>query len=223
MNRTILMLLTITIGHTTAALSQVSSQPEQVRYRVTFNSTWSKTSHPKNFPRNPHFSGLVGVTHSPEVLLWKNDHFASRGLELVAETGGKTVINQEIDQLIKRGSAQFKISGAGIPNSPGKVAVNFNVTRTYSKVSLVSMLAPSPDWFVGVSGLELYKDNKWLTKKVIPLAVYDSGTDSGKRFVSGDQNTSPANLISRLTSSASDTDFKNGEKIIGTFTFERIK
>ena len=33
-------------------------------YAVSFNATWSATTHPDGFPPNPHFSSLAGATHS---------------------------------------------------------------------------------------------------------------------------------------------------------------
>ena len=39
---------------------------------------------------------------------------------------------------------------------------------------------PSPDWILGVSGLNLcLKNCSWMEEKVIDLGLYDAGTDSG--------------------------------------------
>lgn len=43
---------------------------------------------------------------------------------------------------------------------------------------------PSPDWVVGVSGLELcQKDCTWTESKVIDLYPYDAGTDNGISYM----------------------------------------
>ena len=203
---------------------QFDPNTDTALYRVTFNSTWSSSTHPTNFPTNPHFSGLVGMTHTEDTTLWERGSFASSGLEVVAETGGKSVIFTEIDQKISEGSAGSRLSGAGITNSPGSVAISFTASRTFPLMSLVSMLAPSPDWFVGVNSLRLYDDEDgWVTNLEIPLRVYDAGTDSGTRFLSGDIDTNPADLVTRLTSSPTDTDFVRGENTIGSFVIERVE
>lgn len=43
-----------------------------------------------------------------------------------------------------------------------------------------SLPGPSPDWIVGVSGLNLCtRDCTWIKNKVVDLYPYDAGTDSG--------------------------------------------
>lgn len=65
---------------------------------------------------------------------------------------------------------------AGIPNT---FAV-FRVDAKHHLVSLAAKLAPSPDWIVGVSALELCNVNcTWRTSITLPLYPYDAGTDSG--------------------------------------------
>lgn len=54
-------------------------------------------------------------------------------------------------------------------------------------MSLAAKLAPSPDWIVGVSALELCNANcTWSRSATIPLYPYDAGTDNGVSYtVSG--------------------------------------
>lgn len=43
---------------------------------------------------------------------------------------------------------------------------------------------PSPDWFTGVSNLNLCtKDCSWVEDKVVDLGLYDAGTDSGVSYM----------------------------------------
>lgn len=45
---------------------------------------------------------------------------------------------------------------------------------------------PSPDWVVGVSGLNLcQKDCTWAEHKVVDLFPYDAGTDNGISYMVG--------------------------------------
>lgn len=45
-------------------------------------------------------------------------------------------------------------------------------------------LGPSPDWVVGVSGLDLCLPNcTWLESKIVDLLPYDAGTDNGITYM----------------------------------------
>ena len=198
-----------------------AAPPAEARYRVTFTSTWSARTHPRNFPGNPHFSGLVGATHG-DVRIWQSGEAASGGMELMAETGGKSSLLSEIDRLVADGSAHSRLSGGGLSTSPGTVSLEFTAVSSHPFVTLVSMLAPSPDWFVGVSALALLEDGAWKARVEVPLTVYDAGTDDGARFTSANADTDPAQPITALTSDPDDTDFTDGKPAVGTFVFERL-
>lgn len=48
------------------------------------------------------------------------------------------------------------------------------------KYKTIHFIDPSPDWIVGVSGLELCLDNcSWIEHKELNLYPYDVGTDDG--------------------------------------------
>ncbi|MDX1531563.1 MAG: spondin domain-containing protein [Rhodothermales bacterium] len=167
-------------------------------YRVTFESTWSAETHPDDFPPDPHFSGLVGGTHNATARLWEPGALASPGIERMAETGSKTLLMDEVAALIGAGQAGAVLSGGGIPLSPGTVSLTFEVTEAFAHVSLVSMLAPSPDWFVGVAALHLREGGAWVSEEVVPLHVYDAGTDSGTTYTAPDADTDPPEPIALI-------------------------
>ena len=185
-------------------------------YKVTFKATWSASTHDP-FPSNPHFSGLVGAVHNDSVSFWERGEIASDGIESMAETGSKSLLLNEVKSAISSGSARYELSGDGIGRSPGEVSLNFKLADSFTYVTLVSMLAPSPDWFVGVSKLNL-KDEVGYIEKKVDLKVYDAGTDSGTSFTAADDNTTPAQVIRRLDESG----FTNGSPIVGTFHFKRV-
>jgi hypothetical protein len=193
----------------------MASAADLVTYRVTFASTWSVDTHPQDFPSNPHFSGLIGATHNAAGSFWNAGQLASAGVESMAETGGKSALIAEVNGAIGAGHAEFLLSGNGIGRSPGQVELEFQVTDSYPLVTLVSMLAPSPDWFVGVSGVDLYEGGAWVQRLEVPLVVYDAGTDSGPSYTSANDDTDPADAISELTEAPFD-----GEQQVGTFVFE---
>ena len=185
-------------------------------YQVTFDAAWSQQNHPADFPGNPHFSGLIGGTHQGSHSFWEVGSLASPGIESMAETGSKTSLTSEVNSAISNGTAEFLLSGGSIGTSPGSVSMTFNVTSDFPAVTLVSMVAPSPDWFVGVDGLELFQNGMWQDQIVVDLAAYDSGTDSGTMYTSANSDTNPADPIFEITG------YPFFGVSLGTFTFTKI-
>jgi len=218
----ILLMSLLSLGCSDDGISGSGNQdPDEIaQYQVDFIATWSETTHPDDFPANAHFSGLIGAVHKGTTSFWKVDAVASDGIEQMAETGGKTLLGQEIGARIIGGSAYVTLSGNGISSSPGTVNLRFSATREQHFVTLVSMIAPSPDWFVGVSGLDLFQDGDWLIMHDVPLYVYDAGTDSGATFTAGDIDTNPRGKISRKE----DYAFMDNDSLVpvGTFRFTRL-
>jgi len=192
------------------------------RYQVVFNATWSQATHPTNWPSGAHFSGLVGGTHNSNVHFWRDGETASEGIRIMAELGGKTTLLNEIAQAIANGTAHFQLSGGGIGTSPGRVGLTFPqpMRRDFPLVTLDSMIAPSPDWFVGVDSLNMLESGQWVTNKVVTLYGKDAGTDSGVSYASPDQVTSPRGVVTQFTGFPA---LQNGKIVsFGTFTFTRF-
>ncbi len=192
----------------------------QAAYQLTFEATWSNTTHPTEFPKNPHFSGLIGTSHKPDVRLWRTGEKATPGIKNMSELGTKNPLDSEIESLIASGGACAEISGGGINPSPGIVSVTFTMTQDCKHVSVVSMIAPSPDWFLGVSGLNLYENGNWVHERIVELFAYDAGTDSGKSYASPNEPTISSEGIHRIDYSPVAVDGK--VPAFGTFTFTRL-
>lgn len=192
-----------------------------VTYQVTFKTTWSVETHPDGFPSNPHFSGLIGATHNMQTNFWGDGQIAANGIKSMAETGSKTALTVEINQLIDQGNVDKIISVGGIGTSPDQIKITaLPVSSDFPYITLVSMLAPSPDWFVGVASLPLMENGNWIENKTIDLLVYDAGTDDGETYSAADANTDPKQPISQLTTTPFLID---GEvKSVGQFIFEKI-
>ena len=200
----------------------------EVNYTVTFNATWSEATHPTNFPGNPHFSPLIGAVHNDSFSMWEIGatvgQDAAAGMEPMAEFGGTTSLRSFVETAITAGTAKSIISGSGIGRSPGSAVVRFTVSRDHPQVTLVSMIAPSPDWFVGVRNLDLFENNAWVQAKTINLRLYDAGTDDAEDYSPvADIDSNPKRPISRVTSENNETDFMDGEPHVGTFVFRRVE
>jgi hypothetical protein len=196
-------------------------EPNTITYEVTFNATWSEETHPDDFPPNPHFSGLIGASHNNEVSFWKEGELASPGIKSMAEIGSKNPLSIEILNAIFGKTAFKLISGGGINPSPGSVSLRFKVSENYPLVTLVSMIAPSPDWFVGVDSLNLFEDGSFIDEKTVVLYAYDAGTDSGTTYTSPNDPTDPPGPIFKIEGYPF---FYEDELVpLGTFTFTKVK
>ncbi len=189
------------------------------RYMVTFESTWSLETHPQNFPSNPHFSSLIGGTHTADVVFWEPGMLATRGIQNVAEQGSAGQLRNEVTNAIEAGTALEVISGGGIRVSPGSVSTSFSINQSHPLVTLVTMIAPSPDWFIGVHGLNLFQHGRWAEQVMVDVLPYDSGTDSGTTYTSLDVETIPPEPIFRLDGPPFLVD--DTVLSLGTLTFRR--
>jgi hypothetical protein len=63
------------------------------------------------------------------------------------------------------------------------------------------MVAPSPDWFIGINSLNLRNasDDGWKDSFTMDVFAYDAGTDSGTNYTSTDQITTPFQPISLIS------------------------
>ena len=191
---------------------------ETATFEVTFESAWSAETHPDNFPSSSaHFSALIGATHNSEVIFWQAGGLATAGIKDMAEFGATGLLTTEVNTAIDAGTAELRLSGSGLGESPGSVSLTFEISESHPRVTLVSMIAPSPDWFVGVSGINLFAAGAFLDFLAVDLHAYDAGTDSGVTYTSEDSVTDPPQGISRIQSSP----FGSGTLRLGTFTFVR--
>ena len=206
----------------TAAILSVSSSAQltvttaSTSYDVVFAALWSANTHPTSFPSNPHFSPLIGGTHEATVTFWAEGSLASPGIKRMAELGQKDPLDSEVEVAIQAGTADGLLSGNGISLSPGTVELTFDINVDFPLVTLVSMVAPSPDWFLGVNSLSLLEEGSWVDSVVIELFAYDAGTDSGAIYTSPDEATDPRGNLARITVSPFDV-----MSPMGTFTFTR--
>jgi hypothetical protein len=164
-------------------------------------ATWTASTHPVDFPVNAHFSPLVGGTHNAQVTFWRNGDLATSGIQNMAERGQTPTLVQEIQIAINGGTAAAAFTGSGQFPSPGSSSVEFEITQSHPLLTLVSMIAPSPDWFVGVSGLLLFQNGRWVDDVQVDLEPWDAGTDGGATFESPDLPLSPHLPVSRIVTS----------------------
>jgi len=212
MKRTFLLLFSI------ALLSVHSYGQSEATYSVNFTSNWTQTAHPHSsgsLPSNGHWSKLVGATHNSDVVFLEMGGTATQGVENIAETGSNTVFYTEVDAAIAANYASALVDGDGLATAGGQININEVITtEDYPLLTLLSMIAPSPDWMIAVNSVSLVDGNgDWIDEITIDLYPYDAGTDSGVDYTSSDVDTNPQDPISSLQGV---TPFSN--EIIGTLT-----
>lgn len=184
-------------------------------YDISFSSNWNSIDH-GTLPNNPHWSKLVGATHNDLVTFLKNGEMASQGIQDVAEFGSNVEIMSEVTAAINNNNADQWLEESFSNGALGSATMtNIEVSEDFPLLSLVSMIAPSPDWFIGINGFSfLNGGNNWKTGTIfIDLFPYDAGTDSGSNYESSDLVTAPQQNISGLANVA-----PFGSNKIGTLT-----
>ncbi len=215
------ILISILIILTIVLTSCNKDEETTATYKITFTGTWTEASHPTDYPSNAHFSALTGLSHKENTRLFEVGSLASEGIETMAETGNADILKDEIYDIIDMGNGFKKISGSGVGTGTGSTSVTVKVNIENSYITLVSMIAPSPDWFIAVQSVNLYENGKFVEEKTVEGIIYDSGTDSGTTFATPNQATSPVENIYIIN----DVPIGNGttvENPYGTFVFEKM-
>jgi len=182
-------------------------------YRVTFDAEWSSSTHPGSYPGGAHFSSLIGGVHNDSVRFWELGGIATPGIEIMAETGSASTLFNEVTSAINAGDALEVVTGPGL-GAPDSGSTEFDATTAMPLLTLVTMVAPSPDWFVGIDSLSLRDGSGWVDSLVVDLYAYDSGTDAGTGFFSGNSDVTPHDPISDFSVTAPFA----GTPRLGTFT-----
>ena len=168
---------------------------ETATYTMTFEGLWTADDiTDANLPGGAHFTQVIGATHNSATTIWVSGGTASPGVERVAELGSVGTLVSEIG-----GNANANIvvrAGTSFISPTATVSGTFTANSSYPLVSVLSMVAPTPDWFVGVSNLSLY-DNGW-QNRVVDLYTYDSGTEDGSGWSLSNADTNPQGTITSI-------------------------
>ncbi len=181
----------------------LGAQPEPARaqttatYTVTFKGNWNTTSTPGGVVGSAHFTTLIGAVHNGDVTFWEPGSTATPGVESVAEIGGTSTFKSEITAAGTAVKSTVQVSGNIPPTQQKTFPVEFS--RTHPLLTLLSMIGPSPDWFVGVSRLSMLDGSgAWRFSRTVNLFAYDAGTEEGEEFSLSNPDTSPQGTITSL-------------------------
>ena len=170
----------------------------EATYTVRMHASWSNILHTDWYPSGAHLSPMVAWSHRLTNTVFTVGQTASDGMEQMAETGATATLEEEIESLGTNGYLLNYAIGERI-DAPGEDTVSLLLSVTAPYASVVSMIAPSPDWFITAQNVQLFENGQWIERVSVPAVLYDAGTDSGTRFTSRNSDTRPAQPIARLT------------------------
>jgi len=198
---------TLFLVFTLFSLSTVFGQ-STASYDISLTTIWNSTDH-TSVPANAHWSPLAGATHKNlnDLLEFGETAPMTNGIKEVAETGGTTNFEAEVNAQITAGNADQYLHQGFSPfagNNSNASFTNVSVSENFPLITLVSMVAPSPDWFIAINNLNLRSGNNpdsngWENTFTINVFVYDAGTDDGTDYGSGNTPSSPRQPIAMVT------------------------
>jgi len=190
-------------------------------YTVKFEAKWSQATHPNGWPNGAHFSPLVIATHAYKYKMWSDMTRASQGVEEVAETGAEGTLYNEVMMMKKPGFVSNVYKTGMVSTPDGDTSTKIMVQNMYSMVSLITMIAPSPDWFVGVDSYDLCGMDGWKEKVTMDLLPWDAGTENGQTYRLENKDTDPVDVIMRITPNSNSDIGAHANVTFATVTFTR--
>lgn len=194
-----------------------TTEAKEARYKVLVTMNWSSTNFPTDYPNGAHFSRLIGWTHKTNNTFFKVGTTASAGIKNMAETGGTSPLNTEINAKIANNEGLQLVTGSSLSSGTGTIEVEIKVNQENPSVTLVTMIAPSPDWYVAIVNENLLENGDFVATKTVNASAYDAGTDSGVSYTSANEATTPQGTIQKITSSPLD-----GNGAIARVTFTKL-
>jgi len=180
----------------------------EAKYQLTFKGLWSPQTHRKDWPKqDAHFSTTIGAVHNSNYTLFEIGAYANRGLTDLALLGETHVLEQELANESFNGLIRSLILARPLQMSSkdlSSISSAFTVSPRHSKLSLVSKLSPSPDWFTGINSVDLCLSNcTWIEQYSEDLYPLDAGIDSGRTYTANRLPTIPLEKIHAISGTVS--------------------
>ena len=192
----------------------------EATYDVTFRGLWTTSVTSGGLPGGAHFTRLIGGMHNAGVTFLRDGGRATAGVEFMAELGGTSTLASEVRAA--EPDALDVLLGSGNIRPTGSSTIDpVTLTTDHSRVTLLTMIAPSPDWFVGVSGLSLLAEQgEWMESLTVNLYPWDAGTEDGTEFSLSNPATTPQGVITSIRGRGK---FSNEPIATLTFTLQSVE
>lgn len=206
-------------------------QPDKLTvYKVVLHTFWARDIFPKHYPdwRPPaQWSKVFGRSHDKSFTLFRLGERSSAGVKEFAETARSDTLEAQSQG---EGGVYDEFNAPPIATGSGRTEAEFFVDGNHSRVSLISRIIPSPDWFIGIDGFDLCVNGNWLDSITIEVDPIDAGTDNGFTFTAPNWPTEPQGVAYRITSRypahpAGSFFYPYLKRLpaIGTFQFIKVK
>ena len=173
------------------------ARKSQATYSVRMEASWTDAVTPAGVPDGAHFTTPVGGIHNDQATFLEAGEAASAGIEAMAEAGTIATLMEEVNDAKPDVDRSMTIPAPGITGSSTQTDVVF--TSDHPRITLTSMIAPTPDWFVGVSGLSLLDSSgNWRDSVTVDLYPWDAGTEDGTGFSLTNDETDPQGVIASI-------------------------
>ena len=134
--------------------------------------------------------------HKKDYTYFNDCQLASKVIEQMAESGSTSTLVSELQALIDNNEGLSTCIGSGLNTGVGTISIDITVNLDFPAVSLASMLAPRPDWFVACMNVNLLEeDGRFLIEKTVVGHVYDAGTEEGDTFSFNNDESCPQESI----------------------------
>lgn len=172
----------------------LSSDGSDRKYNVTFKTMWGNPNVQIGYPKDPHTGTIFVTVHDKNYTPFNVGTLASEGIQQSAEYG---MSDKLVEHAKLEGPHVWKYTTMPVLNAPGQTTFQVDANDTYHYFSIVTMIAPSADWFTGISSVDL---NNVPLGQDIPLYAYNAGTDLGTEFMTLPKHPLiPHVSISRIT------------------------
>ncbi len=185
-----------------SSLNPSGSDPTVARksratYSIRILGSWDRGVTPEGVPSGDHFTTFVGGIHNDQVTFLQDGQTASSGVESMAEVGGTSRLQSEVNAQKPNADRAVTFGAPSVTGTRTHTGVTF--TSDHPRITLTSMIAPSPDWFVGVSGRSLLNSSgNWLDSLTVNLYPWDAGTENGSQFSLSNPPTNPRGVITSI-------------------------
>ena len=185
-----------------SSLNPSGSDPRVARksratYSIRILGSWNRGVTPEGVPSGDHFTTFVGGIHNDQVTFLQDGQTASSGVESMAEVGGTSRLQSEVNAQKPNADRAVTFGAPSVTGTRTHTGVTF--TSDHPRITLTSMIAPSPDWFVGVSGRSLLNSSgNWLDSLTVNLYPWDAGTENGTEFSLSNPSTNPRGVITSI-------------------------
>ena len=196
LTRKISIFLLISIFLTACKKTDGPISYSEATYKVTVSGKWKLPEF--SIPTNVHFTSLVGMIHNNNSYLFRPGSNATLGVERQAEDGNGIPLLAEIDTLISQKKAAASSIIFTLPYN-ADVSTFIYANSSYSIYSCMSMIAPTPDWFIGLHDFNLLRNGQWISDTTVNMFVYDAGTEDGDVFNQSGASTTPQQPVTLLT------------------------